>query len=163
MAALHDRPRPGREPVITDEARTFVADLACRKAKNLGDPHELSTTRLLAKQVRAHGPAAGTPAWPRWRRALCKILAAHEVKPHKVRYCPERRDVDFGARMAEVLCVYREVALLKQSAVAAEGAPQRQGEQPGFRRLERRRRTRRLPLPGTSAWDAIMNMYAMER
>ncbi len=36
MAALDDSPRPGREPVITEEARTFVVDLACRKAKDLG-------------------------------------------------------------------------------------------------------------------------------
>jgi hypothetical protein len=35
MAALHDSPRPGREPIITSEARTFIVDLACRKAKDL--------------------------------------------------------------------------------------------------------------------------------
>ena len=28
VAALDDSPRPGREPVITDEARTFIVDLA---------------------------------------------------------------------------------------------------------------------------------------
>ena len=32
MAALDDSPRPGREPVVTDEARTFIVDLACRNA-----------------------------------------------------------------------------------------------------------------------------------
>jgi hypothetical protein len=41
MAALDDSPRPGREPVITSQARTFIVDLACRKAKDLGYPHEL--------------------------------------------------------------------------------------------------------------------------
>jgi len=51
MAALDDSPRPGREPVITDEARTFVVDLACRKAKDFGYPHELWTTRLLARHA----------------------------------------------------------------------------------------------------------------
>jgi hypothetical protein len=30
MAALDDSPRPGREPTITSQARTFVVDLACR-------------------------------------------------------------------------------------------------------------------------------------
>jgi hypothetical protein len=29
------------------------------------------------------------------------------VKPHKVRYYLERRDLDFAEKMAEVLCVYR--------------------------------------------------------
>ena len=40
---------------------------------------------------------------------MCKILDAQEVKPHKVRYYLERRDPEFKAKMAQVLCVYREV------------------------------------------------------
>ena len=59
MAALDDRPRSGREPAITVEAKTWVTSLACRKAKDLGYPHELWTTRLLARHARAHGPAEG--------------------------------------------------------------------------------------------------------
>ena len=46
---------------------------------------------------------------------VCKILARHEVKPHKVRYYLERRDEAFEPKMAEVLCVYREVALLREN------------------------------------------------
>ena len=42
---------------------------------------------------------------------MCKILAAHEVKPHRVRYYLERRDPEFEPKMAEVLCVYREVEM----------------------------------------------------
>ena len=53
---------------------------------------------------------------------LCKILNAHQLKPHKVRYYVEKRDPDFAAKMAEVLCVYREVALLKQAKAAAHEA-----------------------------------------
>ena len=41
MAALEDLPRPGPEPRITDEARAWIVNLACRKAKDLGYPHEL--------------------------------------------------------------------------------------------------------------------------
>jgi transposase len=122
MAALDDSPRPGREPIITDEARTFVVDLACRKAKDLGYPHELWTTRLLARHVREHGPKTGHDCLATLAQGtLCKILAAHAVKPHKVRYYLERRDPEFDAKMAEVLCVYREVQLVKvQSALAQE-------------------------------------------
>ena len=117
MAALDDSPRPGREPVITSEARTFVVDLACRKAKDLGYPHELWTTRLLTKHVREKGPAAGHACLANLAQGtLCKILAADEVKPHKVRYYLQRRDPEFPRKMAEILCVYREVALLKQAA-----------------------------------------------
>src|ERR1700730_14504423 len=61
MAALDDRPRPGREPTITVEAKAWLVSLACRKAKDLGYPHELWTTRLLAGHAREHGPAQGHP------------------------------------------------------------------------------------------------------
>ena len=46
---------------------------------------------------------------------MCKILARHELRPQKVRYYLERRDPAFEEKMAEVLCVYREVALLQDS------------------------------------------------
>ena len=121
IAALDDSPRPGRERVITEEARTFVVDLACRKPKGLGYPHELWTTRLLTRHIREHGPAAGHECLANLAQGmLCKILAAYEIKPHKVRYYLERRDPLFDEKMAEVLCVYREVELLKQSGSALE-------------------------------------------
>src|SRR6267154_1863773 len=37
----------------------WLVALACRKAKELGYPHEVWTTRLLAQHAREHGPAAG--------------------------------------------------------------------------------------------------------
>ena len=52
MAALDDCPRPGKEPTITAGAKAWVVDLACCKAKELGYPHELWTTRLLARHAR---------------------------------------------------------------------------------------------------------------
>jgi hypothetical protein len=47
---------------------------------------------------------------------VCKILGQEEIKPHKVRYYLERRDAEFEQKMAEVLCVYREVQMLKKAA-----------------------------------------------
>jgi uncharacterized protein (DUF2249 family) len=93
IAALDDRPRAGRDPVITAEAKTWLVALACRKAKELGYPHELWTTRLLAAHARQHAPSAGHPSLGKLAQGtVCKILAEHEVKPHKVRYCLEQRD-----------------------------------------------------------------------
>jgi transposase len=124
MAALDDRPRPGKEPTITAEAKAWIADLACRKAKELGYPHELWTTRLLARHAREHGPAEGHPCLARLAQGtLCKILNEQEIKPHKVRYYLERRDPEFRRKMAEVLCVYREVQLIKETAAAAKRKP----------------------------------------
>ena len=120
LAALDDLARSGREPQITAEAKTWIVDLACRKAKELGYPHELWTTRLLARHAREHGPAEGHTCLAKLAQGtLCSILNEREIKPHKVRYYLERRDPEFKQKMAEVLCVYREVKLIKETAAAA--------------------------------------------
>ncbi len=119
VAALDDSPRPGKAPEITDDARAWLVSLACQKANDLGYPHELWTTRLLARHVREHAAAAGHPCLANIvQGTVCKILARHEVKPHKVRYYLERRDEAFETKMADVLCVYREVAVLRASKAA---------------------------------------------
>src|ERR1700692_3356193 len=46
LVALDDRPRPGKEPVITPQAKAWLVSLACDKAKDHGYPHELWTTLL---------------------------------------------------------------------------------------------------------------------
>jgi len=93
MAALDDRPRPGREPTITLEAKAWLVSLACRKAKDLGYPHELWTTRLLARHARQHGPAQGHACLANLAQGtVCKILDQEEVRPRKVRYYLEQRD-----------------------------------------------------------------------
>ncbi len=124
IAALDDSPRPGRAPRITEAARAWLIDLACRKAKDLGYPHELWTTRLLARHAREHGPAAGHGCLAKLAQGtVCKLLDKHAVKPHKIRYYLERRDPEFERKMAEVLCVYREVEMLKQAAAAKPQEP----------------------------------------
>ena len=115
LAALDDRPRPGKEPTITPEAKAWLASLACDKAKDHGYPHELWTTRLLARHARENAPAAGHECLANLAQGtVCKILGQEEIKPHKVRYYLERRDAEFEQKMAEVLCVYREVQVLKR-------------------------------------------------
>ena len=116
LAALDDRPRPGREPVITPEAKAWLLSLACDKAKEHGYPHELWTTRLLARHAREYGPAAGHECLARLvQGTVCKLLGQEAIKPHKVRYYLENRDAAFEQKMAEVLCVYREVDVLKKA------------------------------------------------
>jgi transposase len=119
MATLDDRPRPGREPSITLEAKAWLVSLACRKAKDLGYPHELWTTRLLASHAREHGSAEGHTCLAHLAQGtVCKILAQEAVKPHKVRYYLEQRDPDFAEKMAAVLRVYRQVKILKKAAAS---------------------------------------------
>jgi transposase len=124
MVALDDRPHPGKEPAITMEAKAWLTSLACRKAKDLGYPHELWTTRLLARHAREHGPTEGHACLAKLAQGtVCKILDQEEVKPHKVQYYLERRDPEFAEKMAEVLCVYRKVKLLKKESAATKKKP----------------------------------------
>src|SRR5258705_4494529 len=105
LAALDDRPRPGKEPTITPEAKAWLVSLACDKAREHGYPHELWTTRLLARHAREYGPGAGHECLARLvQGTVCKILGQEEIKPHKVRYYLERRDAEFEQKMAQVLC-----------------------------------------------------------
>src|SRR4030081_3736463 len=86
IVALDDRPRPGREPTITIEAKAWLVSLACRKAKDLGYPHELWTKRLLPGYSREHGPAQGHSCLPHSAQGtVCKILAAGAASSHKSR------------------------------------------------------------------------------
>src|SRR4030088_1113873 len=129
LMALDDRPRPGKEPTITPEAKAWLVSLACDKAKDHGYPHELWTTRLLARHAREHGAAAGHGCLANLvQGTVCKILGQEEVKPHKVRYYLERRDAEFEQKMAEVLCVYRQVQILKKAAAKAKNKAKKPGK-----------------------------------
>jgi transposase len=137
MAALDDSPRPGKAPAITADAKAWLVSLACQKAKDLGYPHELWTTRLLARHAREHAEAEGHPCMANLAQGtVCKILARNDVKPHKVRYYLERRDEAFEAKMADVLCVYREVAVLRASkSESSDVAIISYDEKPGIQAL----------------------------
>ena len=94
------------------------------------------------------GPAEGQASLGKLAQGtLCKILNEQEVKPHKVRTCLERRDPEFKQKMAEVLCVTREVKILKESAAQSKTEPSDAGaivsydEKPASRRSQRRPRT----------------------
>jgi len=45
------------------------------------------------------------------KATIWRILSAHEIRPHKIKYYLERRDPEFDQKMQEVLMVYQEVNL----------------------------------------------------
>ena len=66
----------------------------------------MCTTRLLTKHVREKRPAAGHGCLADLAQGtLRKISAADDIKPHEVRYYPERRDDEFPRKMADAQCV----------------------------------------------------------
>jgi hypothetical protein len=117
------RARPGREPTIEAKAKAWPISLACRKAKELGYPHEPWTTRLLARHTRGYGPAVGHACLAKLvQGTVCKILDRQAAKAHKMRCFPGTACPDFDEKMARVLCVYREVEILK-GGVDTESKP----------------------------------------
>lgn len=139
LAALSDLPGRGKKAEITPEAKTWLLSLACQKPSEWGYSQELWTTRLLAQHSRQHCESAGHPSLNNiGRGTVSKLLTRARVKPHKVRYYVERRDPEFEAKMAQVLCVYKEVELLKRTGEKADQmvAILSYDEKPGIQALE---------------------------
>jgi len=158
----------GQDAIRLSPPKTWLVALACRKAKELGYPHELWTTRLLAAHAREHAASAGHPSLAKLAQGtVCKILAEHEAKPHKSlpsrkRGCAitwKKRDPQFEPKMAEILCVYRQVAMLRAQGESGEsqGRDSRAeslaiisyDEKPGIQAIGTTAPDR-PPLPGTS-------------
>jgi transposase len=139
LTSLRDLPRSGRKQKITQEARAWLVDLACQKPKDFGYSYKLWTTRLLAKHAREHGPAQGHPCLSKLvRGTVSKILSQREIRPHKIRYYLEQRDPEFEVKMKQVLCVYKEVQLLREADDDASSmiAILSYGEKPGIQALQ---------------------------
>ncbi len=151
IAALEDLQRSGRPSILTPEAVAWVVSLACQKPKDLGYSYELWTTQLLAQHVRSHCLTQGHPSLAKLARGtISKILAKHEIKPHKIRYYLERRDPDFDSKMVQVLLVYREVEVLREKGdeeSAGRVAYLSYDEKPGMQAL-RNVTPDRPPVPG---------------
>lgn len=113
---LKDAYHRSKAPVITPEAIAWVVSIACTKPKEHGLAAELWTLSSLARFVRERAISQGYSCLARAAKAtVWRILNAHELKPHRIRYYLERRDPDFERKMQEVLVVYEEVAFdLKQ-------------------------------------------------
>jgi transposase len=136
MAALKDLPGRGHPPVITDDARTWVTSLACQKPKDLGYSYELWTTDLLAKHIRKHCRENGHPSLKKLGRGtVSKLLARAEIRPHKIQYYLERRDEEFDRKMAELLCVYRDVELMREAGTNDMVAVLSYDEKPGIQAI----------------------------
>lgn len=118
VTGLKDRYHRPHAPQISEAAKAWVIDLACRKPKDLGLAAELWTLSALAEHVAAHATQAGHARLARaGKTTVWRILEAQELKPHRVRYYLERRDAQFERKMAEVLMVYRDVNLYRADAV----------------------------------------------
>lgn len=107
---LKDLPHSPKQPVITEEAKAWVVNLACTKPKDHGYAAELWSQSQLAMHTRKHAPPVGHDCLNKASKAtIHRILKAQPLQPHKVKYYLERRDPDFDRKMQDILMVYQEV------------------------------------------------------
>jgi transposase len=108
--ALEDIARKGAPREISDEETAWVLHLACDRPINYGFAQERWTHRLLLRYIHEHAEEKGYIGLLRLSKSkLGKILNESEIQPHKTRYYLEKRDPNFQVKMAQVLCVYKEI------------------------------------------------------
>jgi len=134
---LQDKYHRPKEPVITEEAKAWVIDLACRKPTELGYAAEIWSRNALAKHVREHAIESGHVSLQKAAKAtIQRILTEHPLRPHKIAYYMEKRDPEFERKMAEVLCVYKEVNLQQETGEKQSVITVSVDEKPGVQAIQ---------------------------
>ena len=122
---LKDLPHSPKEPVITEDAKAWVVNLACTKPKDHGYAAELWTLSQLALHTRTCAPEAGHGCLKQASKAtIHRILKAQPLQPHKVKYYLERRDPEFERKMQDILVVYEEVNFQNGMGKSCPAGPQ---------------------------------------
>jgi len=116
LEALNDMPRPGRRPIITDDAKSWVVSIACNPPKNYGYAAETWTYSALVRYVTTNCKQEGFECLSKiGKSALHSILTSNRINPHKVTYYLGKRDPQFEEKMANVLCVYKEIEIFNSN------------------------------------------------
>jgi transposase len=161
---LKDKYHRPKEPVITEEAKAWVINLACKKPTEYGYAAEMWTRSALANHARKYGPGAGHDSLNKAAKAtIQRILKGHPIHPDKMAYYLEKRDPEFEEKMAEVLCVYKEVNL-QNEAGQTDGAPRiitvSVDEKPGVQAIKN---TAPDIMPEPGKQSRVMRDYEYER
>jgi len=116
ITALKDLPGRGVKPTISDNAKSWVLSIACLPPGELGYAHETWTYSLLKKHIRENCEQAGHQVLTKIDKGVLNTILSHgNIKPHKVSYYLEKRDPEFDLKMANILQVYKEIAIINES------------------------------------------------
>jgi len=98
--------------VITDEEKTWIINIACRRPYDLGYPQEMRSYTRLAAYINKNAEASGYTRLSTISRAhINNILDNAQIKPHKMRYYCEKRAPEFDTKMHNVLVVYKQIEM----------------------------------------------------
>ncbi len=85
--AIYDTPGRGRNPEITDDEKTWIIDIACRKPTEFGYPAETWTYPKLTAHIQETAEAAKHPRLSTISKTMVvNILNKAEVKPFRIKY-----------------------------------------------------------------------------
>jgi transposase len=134
---LKDKYHRPKKPVITDEAKLWVINLACTKPKEHGYAAEMWSYSSLASHVRSHAEQSGYHCLSKAVKAtVYRILQTHHLQPHKMNYYLEKRDPDFEKKMEEVLVVYKEVNMQNELGTESDTITISVDEKPGVQAIK---------------------------
>jgi hypothetical protein len=148
IEALDDRQRTGRDPTITAEARTWLVALACQSRRRWGIRTSCGRRGCWPRMPVIGAQPPATPVWPNSLKGRCARSSRSRGQAAQGALLPGEARSGIRAKMAEILCIYRQVAVLREQGQAAAlrachaGADQ---HVEGFRPRDRRHAT------GTSA------------
>jgi hypothetical protein len=93
---LQDKYHRPKVPVITEEDKAWVINLACSKPTEYGYAAEIWSRKALANHVRKHAIESGHASLQKAAKpTIQRILAEHPLHPHKIAYYMEKRDPEF--------------------------------------------------------------------
>ena len=110
--AIYDAPGRGRNPEITDDEKTWIIDIACRKPTEFGYAAETWSYTKLTDYIHQTAEAAKHLRLATISKtSIVNILNEAEIKPFRIKYYCEKRDPEFETKMHNVLVVYKQISM----------------------------------------------------
>ena len=110
--AIYDTPGRGRNPEITDDEKTWIIDVACRKPTEFGYAAETWTYAKLTSHIQQTAEAAKHPRLSTISKTkIVIILNEAEIKPFRIKYYCEKRDPEFETKKHNILVLYKQISM----------------------------------------------------
>jgi transposase len=116
VESLADLPRSGRDPSITEDAKSWVLSLICQSPKEFGYNTDKWTYRRLIEHIRNNCRYLGHDCLIKIDKGcLNMLLSKSTIKPYTKFYYLRQRD---KVKKANLLCIYRQIHLIDETPAA---------------------------------------------